>query len=99
MLAAAPTPASLKCYSAFVQADEELLILEGVDMFGMGNWAAVAEHVGTKGAADCQQHYTSVYINSPAFPEPTPLASMANVNQLQVRYFCAIPDNAGQHLG
>ncbi|EIE22880.1 hypothetical protein COCSUDRAFT_1634, partial [Coccomyxa subellipsoidea C-169] len=64
-------------------ADEELLILEGVDMFGLGNWAAVAEHVGTKGAADCQQHYTSVYINSPAFPEPTPLASMANVNQLQ----------------
>lgn len=68
-----------------MQADEELLILEGVDMFGLGNWAAVAEHVGTKGAVDCQQHYTSVYINSPAFPEPMPLASMANINQLQVR--------------
>ena len=70
-----------------MQADEELLILEGVDMFGLGNWAAVAEHVGTKDAHDCQQHYNSVYINSPAFPEPMPLASMANINQLQV-CFC-----------
>lgn len=53
-------------------------------MFGFGNWAAVAEHVGTKGQQDCRSHYYSVYIDSPAFPEPAPLPSMANVNQLQV---------------
>lgn len=77
----------MRIFGCILKADEELLILEGVDMFGLGNWAAVAEHVGTKGAQDCQQHYTSVYINSPAFPEPTPLASMANINQLQVHSY------------
>jgi hypothetical protein len=66
------------------QADEELLLLEGIDMFGLGNWTAVAEHVGTKGQEGCRDHYYSVYIDSPAFPEPAPLPSMANVNQLQV---------------
>ena len=85
MVVVHPSTQGITVVHAFMQADEELLILEGVDMFGFGNWAAVAEHVGTKGAEDCQQHYTFVYINSPAFPEPTPLASMANVNQMQVR--------------
>ena len=29
-------------------ADEELLLLEGIDMYGIGNWQAVSEHVGEK---------------------------------------------------
>ncbi|KAK2994980.1 hypothetical protein RJ640_015410 [Escallonia rubra] len=29
-------------------ADEEILILEGIEMYGMGNWPEVAEQVGTK---------------------------------------------------
>ena len=71
-----------------MQADEELLLLEAVDMFGLGNWAAIGEHVGTKSQEECRAHYNSVYINSPAFPEPTPLPSMANLNRVQV--MCAI---------
>lgn len=67
-----------------MQADEELLLLEGVDMAGLGNWAAVAEHVGTKGQDSCRQHYYDTYINSPAFPEPVPAPSMAFIDKLQV---------------
>lgn len=29
-------------------ADEELLLLEAIQMYGLGNWASVAEHVGSK---------------------------------------------------
>jgi hypothetical protein len=34
-------------------ADEEILFLEAIDMYGIGNWQAIAEHVGQKGAVVC----------------------------------------------
>ncbi|KAL6992912.1 hypothetical protein U1Q18_011030 [Sarracenia purpurea var. burkii] len=51
-------------------ADEEILLLEGIEMYGMGNWAEIAEHVGTKSKEKCIQHYNDVYMNSPFFPLP-----------------------------
>lgn len=51
-------------------ADEEILLLEGIEMYGLGNWAEVAEHVGTKSKARCIEHYNTIYMNSPSFPLP-----------------------------
>ncbi|KAE7995238.1 hypothetical protein FH972_000058 [Carpinus fangiana] len=51
-------------------ADDEILLLEGTEMYGLGNWAEVAEHVGTKSKEQCIEHYTNVYKNSPRFPLP-----------------------------
>lgn len=51
-------------------ADDEILLLEGIEMYGLGNWAEVAEHVGTKTKEQCINHYTDVYMNSPFFPLP-----------------------------
>lgn len=51
-------------------ADDEILLLEGIEMYGMGNWAEVAEHVGTKSKEQCIEHYTNVYMNSTHFPLP-----------------------------
>ncbi|CAM8949951.1 unnamed protein product [Rhodiola kirilowii] len=51
-------------------ADEEILLLEGIEMYGLGNWTEVAEHVGTKKKYECIDHYNSVYMNSPCFPLP-----------------------------
>uniref|UniRef100_A0A2P2M3M8 Transcriptional adapter n=1 Tax=Rhizophora mucronata TaxID=61149 RepID=A0A2P2M3M8_RHIMU len=51
-------------------ADDEILLLEGIEMYGLGNWTEVAEHVGTKSKEMCIEHYTSVYLNSPYFPLP-----------------------------
>ncbi|WCJ28166.1 Transcriptional adapter ADA2 [Euphorbia peplus] len=51
-------------------ADDEILLLEGIEMYGLGNWAEVAEHVGTKSKEMCIEHYTFVYMNSPYFPLP-----------------------------
>ncbi|KAI8469008.1 MAG: hypothetical protein J3K34DRAFT_514672 [Monoraphidium minutum] len=61
-------------------ADEELLLLEGVDVYGAGNWGAVAEHVGTKGRDACREHYFATYIDAPSFPLPTPAPEMAGVD-------------------
>ncbi|GAV86755.1 Myb_DNA-binding domain-containing protein/ZZ domain-containing protein/SWIRM domain-containing protein [Cephalotus follicularis] len=51
-------------------ADEEILLLEGIEMYGFGNWAEVAEHVGTKSKLHCIDHYNAIYMNSPCFPLP-----------------------------
>lgn len=51
-------------------ADEEILLLEGIEMYGLGNWAEIAEHVGTKSKSECIDHYNTVYMNSPCFPLP-----------------------------
>ncbi|XP_050238438.1 transcriptional adapter ADA2-like isoform X2 [Mercurialis annua] len=51
-------------------ADEEILLLEGIEMYGFGNWNEVAEHVGTKSKSRCIDHYNAIYVNSPCFPLP-----------------------------
>lgn len=51
-------------------ADEEMLLLEGIEMYGIGKWAEVCEHVGTKTKDACIEHYTNIYLNSPYFPLP-----------------------------
>lgn len=47
---------------------------------GPGNWAAVAEHVGTKSTDECQHHYHQIYIQPDSFPLPTPAPEMAGVS-------------------
>ena len=42
---------ALICTCALLQADEELLLLEALDMYGPGNWKDVWRHVGTKSEA------------------------------------------------
>ncbi|WVY94768.1 hypothetical protein V8G54_033856 [Vigna mungo] len=51
-------------------ADEEILLLEAIEMYGFGNWNEVAEYVGTKSKSQCIDHYNAVYMNSPCFPLP-----------------------------
>lgn len=51
-------------------ADEEMLLLEGVDTHGFGNWTKVAEHVATKTKTQCYNHFMSCYMDSPCAPLP-----------------------------
>lgn len=46
-------------------ADEEILLVESIRLFGLGNWADVADHVGTKSAEDCESHYVAVFLAVP----------------------------------
>ncbi|KAL7411186.1 hypothetical protein BDY24DRAFT_331249, partial [Mrakia frigida] len=43
-------------------ADEELLLIEGLTLFGLGNWQDAAEHVGTRTREECEQHYLEVWV-------------------------------------
>src|SRR5262245_5359552 len=58
-------------------ADEELLLLEGIEMYGLGNWGDVSDHIGTKAAAESKEHYFRVYINVPTAPLPVLLLVFA----------------------
>ncbi|KAL5783725.1 hypothetical protein ACOSP7_008754 [Xanthoceras sorbifolium] len=51
-------------------ADEEILLLEAIEMYGFGNWNEVAEHVGTKSKSQCIDHFNAACMNSPCFPLP-----------------------------
>ncbi|KAI6121840.1 hypothetical protein EDD16DRAFT_1689454 [Pisolithus croceorrhizus] len=51
-------------------ADEELLLIEGISKAGLGNWQMVAEHIGTRTSQEVEEHYNSVYIDSPDWPLP-----------------------------
>jgi transcriptional adapter 2-alpha len=51
-------------------AEEEQLLLEGLELFGIGNWTDVSEHVSTKDKNACREHYEKYYLSSPTWPEP-----------------------------
>jgi transcriptional adapter 2-alpha len=51
-------------------ADEELLLVEGLEMFGLGNWETISEHIGTKNKLQVEHHYNRVYVQSHTWPYP-----------------------------
>lgn len=49
-------------------ADEELLLLEGLEKCGFGNWGDIAEHIATdKTKEDCERHYEEIYLSQKKF--------------------------------
>ncbi|KAH7630480.1 hypothetical protein B0T09DRAFT_120405 [Sordaria sp. MPI-SDFR-AT-0083] len=52
-------------------ADEELLLLEGAQIYGLGSWADIADHIGGyRDKDEVRDHYLQVYVDSPRFPLP-----------------------------
>lgn len=52
-------------------ADEELLLLEGAEMYGLGSWADIADHIGSGREKDeVRDHYYKTYLESSNFPLP-----------------------------
>ncbi|KAI0888552.1 transcriptional adaptor-like protein [Annulohypoxylon maeteangense] len=52
-------------------ADEELLLLEGCEIYGLGSWADIADHIGGYRHKDeVRDHYLNVYVDSKSFPLP-----------------------------
>ncbi|CAK4072400.1 unnamed protein product [Aphanomyces euteiches] len=62
-------------------ADEELLLLEGIEMFGMGNWKDIAEHVGTKSDKKCEAHYVVNYLKLPLVPDSPETTTAARADE------------------
>ncbi|ORX33626.1 hypothetical protein BD324DRAFT_653928 [Kockovaella imperatae] len=51
-------------------ADEELLLISGLIIHGLGNWIEVASHVGTRTKEECEKHYISTYIEAEQKSDP-----------------------------
>lgn len=42
--------------------DEELLLIDGCQLYGLGNWVDIADHIGNRTKEDVEHHFVSVYI-------------------------------------
>jgi transcriptional adapter 2-alpha len=62
---------SVPIYDKNWGADEELLLLEGAEIYGLGSWADIADHIGGfRNKREVEEHYKKVYLDSPNFPLP-----------------------------
>lgn len=62
---------SVPIYENTWGADEELLLLEGAEIYGLGSWADIADHIGGyRNKDEVRDHYQRVYLESPRFPLP-----------------------------
>lgn len=43
-------------------ADEEMLLLDGIEQHGLGNWEDIADHIGTKTDEEAKSHFEEVYL-------------------------------------
>lgn len=42
--------------------DEELLLIDGCQIYGVGNWMDIADHIGNRGKEEVERHFIEVYI-------------------------------------
>lgn len=62
---------SVPIYEEDWGADEELLLLEGAEIYGLGSWADIANHIGGfRTKEEVQDHYLRNYVDSDYFPLP-----------------------------
>ena len=46
--------------------EDELLLLEAIDMYGIGNWQEISEHIVTHDKHDCKAHWYAAYLDGTA---------------------------------
>lgn len=64
-------PHSIPIFDEEWGADEELLLLEGAEQYGLGSFSDIADHIGGYREKDeVREHYIKTYIDSPKFPLP-----------------------------
>ena len=63
-------PEPLMGFTEDWNTNEEILLLSGVHKFGIGNWNAIADYIGTKTAAQISTHYFAIYVESDTAPLP-----------------------------
>lgn len=51
-------------------ADEELLLIQGCETFGLGNWQDIADHIGNRSKEEVCAHYNKIYLQSSEYPLP-----------------------------
>lgn len=51
-------------------ADEELLLIQGCETYGLGNWQDIADHIGNRSREEVEEHYYKVFLESRDYPLP-----------------------------
>ncbi|KAG7881422.1 hypothetical protein KL938_003552 [Ogataea parapolymorpha] len=51
-------------------ADEELLLIEGCQTLGLGNWQDISDFIGGRSKEEVGKHYEEYYLNSSCYPIP-----------------------------
>ncbi|RCK63881.1 Transcriptional adapter 2 [Candida viswanathii] len=64
-------------------ADEELLLIQGCETFGLGNWADIADHIGNRSKEEVAEHYYKIYLESKDYPLPEMNKDFTDVSPLQ----------------
>ncbi|EKX73837.1 transcriptional adapter 2 protein, putative [Theileria equi strain WA] len=68
-------PANFALFTKDWSAEQELLLVDAIAKYGLGNWTEVSEMVtmayaGYKSEEECESHYYKIYLNSPTPPIP-----------------------------
>ncbi|KAL9046341.1 MAG: hypothetical protein Q9214_000801 [Letrouitia sp. 1 TL-2023] len=62
---------SIPIYTHDWGADEEQALLEGAEVYGLGSWGDIADHIGNyRTKEEVRDHYVKTYIESSTFPLP-----------------------------
>jgi transcriptional adapter 2-alpha len=64
---------------------EELLLLEGIEKHGLGNWKTIAEYIGTKNARACDEHYYEHYLG--VYGKCLPQMCFINDMEVFIQYY------------
>lgn len=57
-------------YSASWTADEEERLLEGLEMYGVGNWEDISRVIQTRNKGETENHFEAVFLNHDLAPIP-----------------------------
>lgn len=68
-------------------------------MYGLGNWADIAENVGGRTKEECEQHYRKIYIQSPEYPLPVVGGEFGTTEEFQVRKKRRLEEMQSRPLG
>ncbi|KAL6449468.1 ADA2 Transcriptional adapter 2 [Candida maltosa Xu316] len=64
-------------------ADEELLLIQGCETYGLGNWADIADHIGNRSKEEVADHYFKIYLESKDYPLPEMNKDFTDISPLQ----------------
>lgn len=64
-------------------ADEELLLIQGCETYGLGNWQDVADHVGNRLKDEVAAHYNRIYLELAEYPLPEMDKDFSDVSPAQ----------------
>lgn len=64
-------------------ADEEKLLIQGCETFGLGNWQDISDHIGHRSKDEVERHYNSTYLQSPSYPLPPMDLDFSNITPLE----------------